>query len=57
MIWNSILQMNMFKFIGIKEEKEENIDSVIINIVRKGGDGYFGKYFIILLWKYFIILY
>lgn len=55
MIWNSILQMEMFKFIGIKEEKEENIDNVIINIVREGGDGYFEKYFIILLWKYFML--
>lgn len=29
----------MFKFTGIKEEKEENTDNAIINIVRKGGDG------------------
>lgn len=47
MKWNSIL-----------DEQEENIDNVIINIVRKGGDGYFGKYFIILLWNifYYVIL-
>lgn len=47
----------MFKFTGIKEEKEENTDNAIMNIVRKGGDGYLGKHFIILLRKYFIMLY
>lgn len=30
----------MFKFTGIKKEKEENTDNAITNIVRKGGDGY-----------------
>lgn len=47
----------MFKFTGIKKEKEENTDNAIINIVRKDGDGYLGKHFIILLQKYFIMLY
>lgn len=46
---------DMFKFTGIKEEKEENTDNAIINIVREGGYGYRGKHFIILLRKYFII--